>query len=439
VSWLPQESIRIKRDGGTLDAAELARLVRAIADGSLSDAQVGAFAMAVTLRGMTPAESADFTRAVRDSGDVFDWRAESPPGPVLDKHSTGGVGDLVSLALGPMLAACGAWVPMIVGRGLAHTGGTLDKLESIPGYQSRPPPERVRRTVREAGVAIVGAGDRIAPADRRLYAIRDVTATVDCLPLIVASILSKKLAAGLGALVLDIKHGNGAVLPEPERGRELARAMISTAAAAGLPLTALLTDMSEPLARSAGNALEMHEAIRMLRGERSDPRLIEVTLALGAEVMMLGKAAKDEGAARSALSRSITSGAAAERFARMVSSLGGPADLVERPNTHLAKAPLVADVPAVRDGIISAIDTREVGFAVVRLGGGRIAPQAAIDHAVGFDRLLPVGTAVRKGEPIARVHAADAAAADAATAALCAAFSIGERPPKAQPPIERIS
>src|SRR5688572_18288470 len=247
---------------------------------------------------------------MRKSGEVLDCRTDWPPGPVLDKPSTGGVGDRVSLALGPMLAACGACVPMIVGRGLAHTGGTLDKLESIPGYQSRPPPDRVRRAVREAGVAIVGAGDRIAPADRRLYAIRDVTATVDCLPLIVASILSKKLAAGLEALVLDIKHGNGAVLPEPERGRELARAMISTAAAANLPLTALLTDMSEPLARSAGNALEMHEAIRMLRGERTDSRLFEVTLALGAEVMMLGKVAKDERTARSSLSRSITSGAA---------------------------------------------------------------------------------------------------------------------------------
>jgi len=438
VTWLPQESIRIKRDGGTLEAAELARIVRAIADGSLSDAQVGAFAMAVTLRGMTPAECADFTRAVRDSGEVFDWRAESPPGPVIDKHSTGGVGDLVSLALGPMLAACGAWVPMIVGRGLAHTGGTLDKLESIPGYQSRPPPERVRRAVREAGVAIVGAGDRIAPADRRLYAIRDVTATVDCLPLIVASILSKKLAAGLGALVLDIKFGNGAVLPDPERGRELARAMISTAAAAGLPMSALLTDMSEPLARSAGNALEMHEAIRMLRGERTDPRLIEVTLALGAEVMVLGKVAKDEKAARSSLARSITSGAAAERFARMVASLGGPAAILEKPDSYLAKAAFVADVPAARDGVVVAIDTRAVGFAVVSLGGGRTAPEDTVDHAVGFDRLLPVGTTVRKGEPIARVHAVDAGAAGVAAAALSAAFTFGERPPQAQPLIQRI-
>ena len=272
MTWLPQETIRIKRDGEALDAVALGRIARGIADGSLGDAQIGAFAMAVHYRGMTPAECAAFTLAMRDTGEVFDWRRESPPGPVLDKHSTGGVGDLVSLALGPMLAACGAWVPMIVGRGLAHTGGTLDKLESIPGYQSRPPPERVRKAMHDAGVAIVGAGDRIAPADRRLYAIRDVTATVDCLPLIVASILSKKLAAGLDALVLDIKSGNGAVLPEPERGRELAQAMTTTAAAAGLPLRTLLTDMSEPLARSAGNALEVREAIAMLRGETSDPR-----------------------------------------------------------------------------------------------------------------------------------------------------------------------
>jgi thymidine phosphorylase len=303
MTWLPQETIRIKRDGGTLDASELGRIAQSIADGSLSDAQVGAFAMAVHFRGMAPAECAAFTIAMRDTGEVFDWRGESMRGPVLDKHSTGGVGDLVSLALGPMLAACGAWVPMIVGPGLAHTGGTLDKLESIPGYQSRPTPERFRGALRAAGVAIIGAGDRIAPADRRLYAIRDVTATVDCLALIVASILSKKLASGLDALVLDIKTGGGAVIPEPERGRELARAMISTAAAAGLPVSAFLTDMSEPLARSAGNALEVHEAIAMLRGEACDARLLEVTLALGAEVMVLGGLAKDESTARIAGAR----------------------------------------------------------------------------------------------------------------------------------------
>jgi thymidine phosphorylase len=438
VTWLPQETIRTKRDGGALDARELAALARGIADGSLSDAQVGAFAMAVQLRGMTPAECAGFTLAVRDTGEVFDWRRESPPGPVLDKHSTGGVGDLVSLALGPMLAACGAWVPMIVGRGLAHTGGTLDKLESIPGYQSRPPPERVRAAVREAGVAIVGAGERIAPADRRLYAIRDVTATVDCQPLIVASILAKKLAAGLAALVLDIKRGNGAVLPEPERGRELARAMKSAAAEAGLPLAALLTDMSEPLARSAGNALEVHEAIAMLRNEGADPRLLEVTLALGAEVMTLGGLAQDAHSARAALLESLASGAAAERFARMVAALGGPADLLERPAAYLAQAPVVRDVPAPASGTVLAIDTRAVGLAVVALGGGRTRPEQSVDAAVGFDRLQPRGARVSRGEPVARVHAAGEDQAAEAAAALQRAFTIGEGRPDAPPLIERI-
>jgi thymidine phosphorylase len=438
-AWLPQETIRAKRDGGELGAEELARLVQAIADGSLSEAQVGAFAMAVTLRGMSAREAAAFTRAVRDSGETFDWRAESPPGPVLDKHSTGGVGDLVSLVLGPMLAACGAWVPMIVGRGLAHTGGTLDKLESIPGYESRPPPERVRRAVRAAGVAIVGAGDRIAPADRRLYAIRDVTATVDCLPLIVASILSKKLAAGLDALVLDIKRGNGAVLPEPERGRELAQAMRAAAAEAGLPLSALLTDMSEPLARSAGNALEVLEAVAILRGEGADARLMEVTLALGAEVMVLGRLAASESAARAALSKALASGEAAERFSRMVASLGGPADFLERPRDHLARAPVTTDVPAPASGTVTAIDTRAVGFAVVALGGGRTAPGQSIDPAVGFDRLLPRGARVTRGEPLARVHAADAARAAEAVAALQRAFTIGENGAPPPPLVERIA
>jgi thymidine phosphorylase len=438
MSWLPQETIRIKRDGGALGARELAALVGGIADGSLSDAQVGAFAMAVQLKGMTPAECAAFTRAMRDSGEVFDWRRESPPGPVLDKHSTGGVGDLVSLALGPMLAACGAWVPMIVGRGLAHTGGTLDKLESIPGYESRPSPERVRAALRTAGVAIVGAGDRIAPADRRLYAIRDVTATVDCLPLIVASILAKKLAAGLEALVLDIKRGNGAVLPEPERGRELARAMGSTAAEGGLAFSALLTDMSEPLARSAGNALEVAEAAALLRGEGADPRLLEVTLALGAEVMRLAKLAPDERAARARLSDSLANGSAAERFTRMVASLGGPADFLERPEAYLARAPIVRDVPASTEGTITAIDTRAVGFAVIALGGGRTSHEQDIDPAVGFDRLLPRGAKVERGDPIARVHAADAARAEAAARALQRAFTIGDGEPQAPALVERI-
>jgi thymidine phosphorylase len=437
--WLPQEVIRIKRDGGALDGEDLQQFVAGIADGSIGDAQVAAFAMAVHFRGMAPAECAALTLAMRDSGEVLDWSRDHAPGPVLDKHSTGGVGDLVSMVLGPMLAACGAWVPMIAGRGLAHTGGTIDKLESIPGYQSRPAPERMRQALKDAGVAIVGAGDRIAPADRRLYAIRDVTATVDCIPLIVASILSKKLSGGLDALVLDVKTGCGAVLSDPARGRELARAIVSTAAEAGLPVAAFLTDMSEPLARSAGNALELREAIGILQGEPCDARLLEVALALGAEVMVLGGLAAKTDEARAALRRSLANGAAAERFARMVASLGGPPDLLERPDALLTRALIVRDVPAVRDGHVMAIDTRALGFVVVALGGGRTAPDQAIDHAVGLDRLVPLGARIRRGESVARVHAATDDAAERAAEAVARAFTLGDAAPTLPRLVERLA
>lgn len=438
MTWLPQETIRSKREGGVLDANDLQRLARGIADGSLGDAQVGAFAMAVFFRGMTPEECAAFTLAMRDTGEVFDWSGESLPGPVLDKHSTGGIGDLVSLVLGPMLAACGAWVPMISGRGLAHTGGTIDKLESIPGYQTRPSPEQLRRTLRECQVAIISAGERLAPADRRLYSIRDVTATVDCVPLIAASILSKKLAAGLDALVLDVKTGSGAVLPDAARGRELARLMIATAATAGLRASALLTDMSEPLARSAGNALELHEAVSILRGEPCAPRLMEVTLALGAEIMVLGGLAAGSDSARGVLTRTLTSGAAAGKFSRMVASLGGPPDLLERPDAYLAKAPVIVDVPAPRPGFVTAIDTRAIGLAVVALGGGRTAPGQAIDPAVGLDRLIPRGARLQSGEPLARVHARTDEAGQEAVQAVIRAYSLGDAAPPPPPLIERI-
>ena len=438
-TWLPQEAIRRKRNGETLGGDDLRALVRGMADGSLADAQVGAFAMAVYFRGMTRAECAGLTLAMRDSGDSFDWHDESLPGPVLDKHSTGGVGDLVSLALGPMLAACGAWVPMISGRGLAHTGGTLDKLEAIPGYCSRPEPALVRSTLRKAGIAIIGAGGRIAPADQRLYAIRDVTATVDCIPLIVASILSKKLAAGLDALVLDIKTGNAAVMTDSNRARELAAQMVDTAAMAGLRASALLTDMSEPLARSAGNALEMHEALRILRGEPADARLMEVTLALGSEVMVLGGLAASAIAARAALMESLATGAAAERFARMVASLGGPVDFVERPDRYLATAPVIVEVPAPGEGFVTAIDTRALGLAVVALGGGRTSPGQAVDPAVGLDRLASLTQPVRAGMPLARVHAATADAARQAVLAVTLAYAIGESPLPRPPLFERLA
>ena len=436
--WLPQEAIRRKRDGEALAADDLRALVRGMADGSLADAQVAAFAMAVYFRGMTPAECAALTLAMRDSGEIFDWRNESLPGPVLDKHSTGGIGDLVSLVLAPMLAACGAWVPMIAGRGLAHTGGTVDKLEAIPGYQSMPEPELMRSTLRKAGVAIIGPGERIAPADRRLYSIRDVTATVDCIPLIVASILSKKLAAGLDALVLDVKTGNGAVLTDPNRARELAIRMIDTAAEAGLRASAFLTDMSEPLARSAGNALEVHETLSILRGEPADARLMEVTLTLGVDVMVLGGLAANADAARVALKNSLATGAAAERFARMVASLGGPVDFIERPDRYLAVAPVIADVPASRDGIVTAIDTRALGLAVVALGGGRTSPGQKVDPAVGLDRLAALAQPMRAGMPLARVHAASTDAARQAALAVTRAYAIGEVPPARPQLFERI-
>jgi thymidine phosphorylase len=437
-TWLPQETIRRKRDGEVLGTRDLQALARGMADGSLADAQVAAFAMAVYFRGMTPAEAAALTLAMRDTGEVFDWKREALPGPILDKHSTGGIGDLVSLVLGPMLAACGAYVPMIAGRGLAHTGGTLDKLEAIPGYRVQPGPALLRKTVREAGVAIIGAGEYIAPADRRLYSIRDVTATVDCIPLIVASILSKKLAAGLDALVLDVKTGNGAVITGAKEGRELGMCIIEIATAAGLPVRALLTDMSQPLARSAGNALEINEALCILRGEKADARLMEVTFALGAEVMVLGGLAAEAGAARAALAKSLATGAAAERFARMVSGLGGPADLLEQPGRYLAVAPVITDIPAAHEGFVTAIDTRAVGLAVVALGGGRTSPSQAIDPAVGLDRLVPLGARVRAGDPLARVHAATADAARQATQSVARAYSIGGSAPAATELVQHI-
>ena len=438
--WLPQESIRRKREGGRLGREELAAIAAGLADGTLSDAQAAAFAMAVFFRGMHPDECAEFTWAMRDSGDVLDWSQADLPGPVLDKHSTGGVGDLVSLPLGPMIAACGGFVPMISGRGLGHTGGTLDKLGAIPGYHAWPAPETFRKVVREAGVAIVGASHRVAPADRRLYAIRDVTAAVDCLPLITASILSKKLAAGLGALVLDVKTGNGAVMTDLDDSRRLAQSLVGVAAAAGLPVTALITDMSEPLARSAGNALELREAIGMLIGEAADARLLEATLALGASLLCLGGLARDERMARERLRGTLASGAAAERFARMVAGLGGPADLLERPDHYLLPAPVVLDVPAQREGWVGAIDTRALGMVVVALGGGRTDPGQDIDPRVGLDRLLRRGQFVREGEPLARVHAADEASAREAIAYVQAAFDLMEvaPPPSGEVVIERM-
>jgi thymidine phosphorylase len=431
--WLPQESIRRKRDGERLVRRELDAIAAGLADGSLGDAQAAAFAMAVYFRGMQPDECAEFTWAMRDSGEIFDWSDAGLPGPVLDKHSTGGVGDLVSLPLGAMLAACGAFVPMVSGRGLGHTGGTLDKLESIPGYGVHPDRAQLRRVLGDAGVAIVGADDTLAPADRRLYAIRDVTATVDCTPLITASILSKKLAAGLQALVLDVKTGNGAVMPALQASRQLAASLVGVATQAGLPSRALITDMSQPLARSAGNALELREAVAMLNGAPPDPRLQEVTLALGAALLVLGGLVADEAAGRTRLQAALGSGAAAERFARMVAGLGGPADFLEHVDAYLPGAPVVEEVRASQAGWVGAIDTRALGLAVVGLGGGRSRAGQVVDARVGLDGIAPHGAKVAAGDVLARVHAADAESARRASAAVAAAFDLMDAEPARLP------
>jgi thymidine phosphorylase len=436
---LASELIRRKRDGGELSAEEVSELVTGIADGSVSDAQVGALAMAIFLQGMTAAERVALTGAMTHSGEVLQWGDAGLAGPVLDKHSTGGVGDKVSLLLAPIVAACGGAVPMISGRGLGHTGGTLDKLESIPGYDVAPSSDRLRKAVARAGCAIVGQTARLAPADRRLYAIRDATGTVESIPLIVSSILSKKLAAGLDALVMDVKVGSGAFLPDLERARELARAIVEVARGNGLPAAALLTDMNQALGRAAGNAVEVRESVDHLTGAARDARLTEVTLALSAELLVLGGVHGDVADARAAAERALHGGAAAERFAAMVAELGGPPDLVEAPDRHLRAAPVVRAAEPVEAGAVSGIDVRAVGMAIVGLGGGRARETDAVDHSVGFTEVAGLGERVGPGErPLALVHARDEASAEQAADALRRAVVLGDDPGRSDPIVMEV-
>jgi thymidine phosphorylase len=419
---LPQEIIRDKRDGRALRPADIADFVSGFADGRVSPEQIAAFAMATCLRGMTAEETVALTLAMRDSGEVLDWRDTDKP--VLDKHSTGGVGDAVSLMLAPVLAACGAAVPMISGRGLGHTGGTLDKLEAIPGYAAYPPNERFRAAVEAAGCAIVGQTGSLAPADGRIYAVRDVTATVESVPLITASILSKKLAAGLQALVMDVKTGSGAFMASQAEARELAGSLVSVARGAGLPTVALITDMDEPLGQEAGNAVEVRGAIRFLTETPREPRMEAAVLALAAELLVLGGLAGDLGEAERRAREALDSGAAAERFARMVASLGGPADLLARPDAHLTAAPVVREARAGTAGIVAAVDARVLGLAVVELGGGRTKASDPVDPAVGLTSMARIGTRIEAGGPLALVHARDEAAAERAAAAVRSAYRI---------------
>ncbi|WP_411034738.1 thymidine phosphorylase [Shinella sp. BYT-45] len=435
---LPQETIRRKRDGEPLSPQEIARFVAGVTEGSVSEGQVAAFAMAVWFNGMARDETVALTLAMRDSGDVLDWSGIDRP--IADKHSTGGVGDNVSLMLAPIAAACGLAVPMISGRGLGHTGGTLDKLESIPGYAIMPSADLFRRTVKEVGCAIIGQTADLAPADKRIYAIRDVTATVDSVPLITASILSKKLAAGLGSLVLDVKVGNGAFMTEAAEAEMLARSLVDVANGAGVKTSALMTDMNQPLADAAGNAVEVANCVAFLTGGKAGTRLERIVLAFAAEMLVLSGLETDLAAAEAKAGRALASGAAAEIFARMVHALGGPADLVDRPDSRLAPAPIIRPVAAPQAGYLVSCDTRGVGLAVIELGGGRSRPDDRVDHRVGFDRLLPLGAKVDSGAEIGRVHAADEADAARAAERLAGLYRIGPEPAGASPDIlTRIS
>ncbi len=437
---LPQEIIRRKRDGHELSAAEIAFIVRGIHDGTLSEGQVASFAMSVFFRGMTVPERVALTLGLARSGIMLDWRDLALPGPVIDKHSSGGVGDKVSLMLAPIVAACGGFVPMISGRGLGHTGGTLDKLSAISGYQTQPDIATFRRIVREVGCAVIGQTDELAPADRRLYAVRDVTGSVESIPLLVSSILSKKVAEGLDGLVMDVKCGSGAFCDTEEMARDLAQSLVAVANQAGLPTIALVTDMDRVLGREVGNALEVMEAVAYLTGrDTREPRLHEVTMALAGEMLALGGLVPDVAAGRARAEAVLADGRAAEVFGRMVSALGGPDDFLDHAGRYLSQAPVIKACTAERSGHVVGMDARQVGIAVVALGGGRAHADDAIDPSVGLSEVTDVGVPIRAGNPLCIVHAASDADADAAIALVRQAVRIGDQPVAERPVVmERI-
>ena len=407
-------------------------MVAGLTSGEIGDAQIAAFAMAIFFQGMNMEERITLTQAMTRSGQVMNWSGQDLPGPVVDKHSTGGVGDKVSLMLAPIVAACGGFVPMISGRGLGHTGGTLDKLDSIPGYNSTPDKRQFQRVVKDVGCAIIGQTDDLAPADGRLYGIRDITATVESVPLITASILSKKLAAGLDGLVMDVKTGSGAFAADIGMARELAESIVAVANGANLPTCALITDMNQVLGRSVGNSLEVAEALTFLRNENPESRLREVVLALAQAMLDLtGLSGNPEAA--------LNSGRAMEIFARMVSQLGGPADLAENAVLYLPRAPVSKPCAAIDAGTVSAMDTRAIGIAVLVMGGGRRNAASQINPSVGLTEMCAVGERVEVGQPLVMVHAANEADADAAIERIRAAITIGDKEPEHGIILERIA
>jgi thymidine phosphorylase len=402
---LVTDIIRRKRDGGRLDREQVEQFVAGLADESIPAEQVSALAMAIFLNSMDFEEAGWLTTAMAASGRVLAWDSDAMGGPVIDKHSTGGVGDKVSFLLAPIAAACGCFVPMISGRGLGHTGGTLDKIECIPGYRPTPDLDEFRKVVRDVGCAIIGQTRDLAPADRRFYAIRDITATVESIPLITASILSKKIAAGNDFLVMDVKWGTGAFMNSFDDARALAESIIGTASNAGLATHALITDMNEVLGTTAGHATEMRECVEYLTGDARDGRLDEVVLGLAAEMLAMTGLAEDRDEARATAESALTSGRAAEVFQEMATALGGPWDFVEKYDRYIPTAPVIEPVLAPTEGTLARVDARAIGNAIIELGGGRRRTSDAIDLRVGFSDVLPVGAAVNESRPLAMVHA----------------------------------
>lgn len=417
----PQHVIASKRDGQALEPAELASFVRGATDGSWADYQLSAMLMAIFLRGMDIAETAALAEAMMRSGVVVDLKSVSAP--KVDKHSTGGVGDKVSLHLAPMVAACGVAVPMVSGRGLGHSGGTLDKLESIAGFDVNLSIEQYRAQIGKIGCALIGQTNEIAPADKKLYGLRDVTGTVECIPLICASILSKKLSEGIDALVLDVKFGAGAFMKDKTRARELARSLVAVATRLGKPTRALLTSMAEPLGRTVGNALEMAESIACLRGV-GPADVMEVTYALGEQMLLLGGVESSVAAARARLKRSIESGAALDKFREIVAAQGGDLAMVDDPG-RLPQARLQVNVTSARDGFIADVNAFDVAIAALRLGAGRTRAEDKVDHAVGVSGLVKVGERVAPGEVLAVIHANDEKALEEARTIIEGAIEVG--------------
>ena len=413
---LAQEIIRTKRDGKTLTAEEINFFVKGIYDHSISEGQIAALTMSIFFQGMDRNECVELTKSLQASGEMLDWSNYQLNGPVVDKHSTGGVGDKVSIMLAPILASCGAHVPMISGRGLGHTGGTLDKMESIPGYNVTPGIKDFQDIVAKVGCAVIGQTPELAPADKRLYGVRDVTSTVESIPLITASILSKKLSSSLDALVMDVKTGSGAFAASREMAEALAKNIVEVGEGLGLPISALITDMSQVLGLTAGNTLEIMEVIDYLTGDYRNPRLHKVVVELAAELLVLSKVSNSKNEALMQLNKNLDSGFAAEYFEKMIVALGGPSHLLSKHKKILIPAniivPVYPNISTSEAQIITDMDTRAIGNLVVELGGGRKKAQDLVDHSVGLSAIKGIGDEVSQSEPLMLVHAKNQEDAD---------------------------